>query len=272
MLASEYQGWLKRASQNVEGALGVELATPSRRVVTEDYIRAAMLRGFVLSYPQGAGQVEREAIVQWSDAKCIEGHSISGGGRPLQHDVGLNPEPDSDNDKGAAVELKWLTHTDTSRVAQDVWKLALSRTSDPEGSALRTYLVLGGTMDAIAGTMTGLRNIGCPLRWSPAGQGKDWPQPSTLNLCRMLETNKGASALRTLLSRGNHVRMPPPCWTKFRASLRWRWLRRIDDFRDSDSTAWRLLVWELDHRTIGEDKFEWSAVLPKAAIACSESA
>lgn len=269
MIATEYQAWLERATQNVEGALGSELSTPTRTVITEDYLRSALLRGLALSYPEGAAQVERELDVNWNDADCIGGHAINGPGRRLQHDVGLHPEPNAANDSGAAVEIKWLTASAASNVAQDIWKLALARSTANEGSALRTYFLIGGSMDVIASTTTGLRNIGLPLRWSPAGRGKVWPRPSILELGSAFDAKVGREALLRLLRRGEHVRTPPACWSKLRASLRWRWYRRVGAFRNSPRVAWRLLLWELDHRSVGANTFDWDEEMEHHNVSCT---
>lgn len=250
MIASEYQAWITRASLNVEGALATELGTPARNVVTEDYLRSAMLRGLTLSFPQGASRIIREQAAGYSAACCVAGHSIGGSGRSIQHDIGIRGEP-ANNDMGAIVELKWATSNSVTHVAQDIWKLALTRSTANESSSRRTYLVLGGTMDGIKSTVNGLRNIGIDLKWSPAGKGGKWPKPSIINLERALKTQTGHKAIRQLLARGPHIRTPPDCWMKMRASLRYRWYAQLNSFQDSPSSAWRLLVWEIDHRNVG---------------------
>ena len=73
MKAREYQTWIGRAFHLVEGALGAEMATPTRTVITEDYLRASFLRGVALAHPDGAVRVRRELDVSWSGAPCIAG-------------------------------------------------------------------------------------------------------------------------------------------------------------------------------------------------------
>jgi hypothetical protein len=268
MKGSSYQRWFQRASQNVEAALGAELSTPFRNVITEDYVRAAFMRGFALAFPDGAGRVQRESNVNWTAAPCVGGHPISGSGRPLQHDVGLSGDPMDSNDNGAILELKWLTASAVNAVAQDIWKLAITRTTMPEGSATRSYLAIGGDMNAIGGTLSGLRNLGLELRWSPAGRGSDWPRPSSIDLSKAIGTPTGSKALKQLLARGDHFREPPVCWARLRASLRARWYRRVDEFMGSEALAWRFLVWELDHRNIGDTTLDWSTLLPHKGVIC----
>ena len=268
MRGSEYQSWFCRAFQSVEGALGVELSTPLRNVITEDYVRASFMRGFALSYPAGANRVQRESPVVWSNVECIGGHAIGGQGRPLQHDIGLSPEVGDTNDAGAILELKWLTGTGTETVAQDIWKLALSRSVMAEGRAVRTYLALGGSMAAVSNTLSGLRNLGLTLRWSPAGRGGDWPAPSGLDLDQAIRTRIGSRALHSLLRRGTHVRTPPRCRARLRASLRSRWFRSIDELRESEGAAWRFLLWELDCWGASKSELDWEVLLPTQRIAC----
>lgn len=268
MQGSKYQRWFQRASQNVEAALGAELSTPSRNIITEDYVRAAFMRGFALTYPDGASRVQRESNVSWTAAGCVGGHSIAGSGRPLQHDVGLSGDPEDPNDNGAILELKWLTSAGVSAVAQDIWKLAISRGTSPEGSATRSYLALGGDMRAISNTLSGLSNLGLALRWSPAGRGSAWPRPSSINLSKAIDTPIGSDALKRLLARGDHFRSPPACWAELRASLRARWFRSVGEFMGSSALAWRFLVWEFDHRNIGDTTLDWDMLLPSKGIVC----
>lgn len=268
MLASEYRKWMSRACLNVEGSLGTEMGTPSQSVLTEDYIRVALLRGLALSFPLGADRIDRESRVSWTDQDCIGGHPIPNQGRPLQHDVGVTAEANSPDDAGLVLELKWVEKAETGLVAQDIWKLALSRSTLPEGGAVRGYLVIGGTMDGVSGTLTGLRNIGMDLRWSPAGRGKNWPSPSTIDLGRAIKSSVGAEAFRKLISKGKHYRSPPACWSKLRASLRHRWMRGTDDFRSASGVKWRYLVWELDHRTLGATEINWNDELARMSLAC----
>lgn len=129
-------------------------------------------------------------------------------------------------------------------------------------------------MDDMSHTLAGLRNIGLVLRWSPAGRGNDWPQPSILDLGRAFQVPLGRKALQTVLARGKHVRTPPECWRRLRASLRCRWFRRLDKFRGSSALAWRLLLWELDHRggAVGNGRFDWTGELNHAGIRCRDAA
>lgn len=206
----------------------------------------------------------------WSNVECVGGHAIEGSGGRLRHDVGVTPEAAAANDHGAILELKWLTGAATGRAAQDIWKLALSRSTVPEGTAVRAYLALSGAMGPVKDTLAGLRNIGLTLRWSPAGTGTDWPKPSSLNLGKAIATPVGSGALRNLLKHGDHFRNPPDCWTKLRASLRWRWYQRVDCFRESEAVAWRFLLWELDHWAVGANsQLDWTTVLAANNVRCN---
>jgi len=206
--------------------------------------------------------------VGWSNAYCVEGHKINGSGRPLQHDVGISGEKDCASDQGAVLEIKWLTHVDTVAVAQDIWKLALSRSTQTEGQAVRTYLMVGGEKDAFKNTLAKLGKLSMPLRWSPAGRGKNKPRPSTLNLLTASEKTTGLKALQQLLKRGEHCRMPPETWAKVRASMRTRWFRSIGAFRDSKRCTWRCVLWELDHRGFDDDIMDWGADIKLGDLKC----
>ena len=236
---------MKRAFLAVQAAACSEIATSTRRVVTEEYMRAALLRGLMLAYPSLAHRVDREISVSWDATPCVGDHPIPPRHRPLQHDIRIGR---SQGDAGLACEVKWLVATGTDMILRDVWKLVLSRGAAPENSSLRTYLLVGGESSAFSATLRGARRAGIDLRWSAAGAGQNrWPSPRVVS-----------------------VRTPPPCGYLARISLRDRWYVAIPPLGPSSAVKWRICLWELDRREVGDDTVDWTTSL--ASVVCAATA
>lgn len=247
MNAGEYRNWMGRAFLMCEGALASELATLSRLSITEDYIRSSIVRGLILANPASAERVAKEANVSWFQNQCIFDANHVPVGRPIQHDVFVAP---NDVDAGLACEVKWLTQAKAKEVAQDIWKLALSRSTQTEASAMRTYLLLGGESKPFADCIESLRKVDLNLRWSRAGRGGDKPRPTTLSLERSLDKPLGFNSWDNLICWGTqkHRRKSPDVWSSLRASTRERWFRTV--LTTNGTVGWRMVLWELDHRGV----------------------
>lgn len=240
-----------------EGSLASELATLSRLSITEDYVRSSVVRGLILANPASAERVSKEANVSWFRNQCIfDANHVPAAGRPIQHDVSV---ASNNEDAGLACEVKWLTQAKAKEVAADIWKLALSRSTQAEATAMRTYLLLGGESDAFADCLSLLRKVSLNLRWSPAGRGSGkWPDPTTLSLDRSLDKSLGFNSWDNLLCWGEqkHRRKSPDTWTSLRASLRARWYRRVTT--TTGALKWRMVLWELDHRGVAaKGQIDW---------------
>ncbi len=122
MNAGEFQDWMNRAFLVVESALSMELATPSRVCMTEEYLRASPVRGLSYSRPDLASRVTTEHFVSWTITGCWKDATHPAPtGRPIQHDVAILP----DGDSGLVCEVKWLKQAKAAELAKDIWKLAL---------------------------------------------------------------------------------------------------------------------------------------------------
>lgn len=253
MNALEYQKWMKKAFLAAEAALTSQIATPSASFVSEDFIRSALLRGLVLTNSKQAHRVECEEDVAWNYCADWKDNSLSPkGGRPIQHDVAVSKEGE---DKGLVCEVKWLKHADASTIAKDIWKLALTRSTDQEAKATRTYLLVGGTMSALSQTLATLRKNRLNLRWSKAGRGKnELPRATKLELYAALGAKLGFKAWREIITWGSapkKYRRSPGTWAALRASVRCRWVRAVE------GVSWRLVLWELDHWGVDPKTMDW---------------
>lgn len=243
-----------------EGALATELATEIQVGMTEDYIRGSLLRGLILANPSGADRVVRELSVDWNNNSCrYNADHIPGAGRPIQHDIGIRP---GNGDQGLVCEIKWLSQANASHVALDLWKLALSRTISPEGDALRTYLLVGGESSVLAKVLRALREHKLNLRWSPSGSKYNVPNPTILPIEQSLAESLSLNSWLSLVSWGSnprHVRQAPETWASLRASVRARWFRTIPVA--GGTLGWRLILWELDHRSVGQNNtIDWDNI------------
>ncbi len=245
MTAKEYSEWMQRAFLYVEAALAMELATPTRAFMTEDYFRASLARGLAQSSPESARRVVVEQDAQWTRRHCWNCPKNPGKGRSIQHDVAV--EPDS-TDEGLVCEVKWLKSGNARMTACDLWKLALTRSTVVESKAIRCYLLLGGESKPLSRTLKSLRECGLDLRWSRAG-GRGTPKTSRdFSLKRFLKSPLGKDALDYQLSWGDdprHRRTPPNCWETIRVS------RRGDPWvRTCDKRGWRAVLFEIHHHGV----------------------
>jgi len=93
MNQTEYQDWMERAFLYVEAAMSMELATPSRVCMSEEYLRSSLVRGLSHSMPGEANRVSIEWGSPWSDRPCWDDGcgATPGQGRKVQHDVRIEP-------------------------------------------------------------------------------------------------------------------------------------------------------------------------------------
>lgn len=273
MKPSEYQEWMHQAFLYTEGVLATELASATRVCMTEEYVRSALLRGLIVSVPKEVLRVTREMTCTWSANPCFfdSSHTVRGG-RPIQHDVGIQPNA---TDAGLACEVKWLgSAANSTAIAQDILKLALSRSVKAEKQAMRSYLLIGGTQRAISRSLFLLRKDFFDLKWSPVGRGGTTkPAPTRVQIKKGLGEKLVRKALKDLVSRGDsrpHLRQCPATWASLRASLRDRWYQSVAV--NGRSTSWRLLLWELDHRGIdSSSKVDWHTILTDIGRKCQSN-
>ena len=83
------QEWMSKAFLVVEAALAMELATPSRVCMTEDYLRSSLIRGLSYSEPSRTSRVTAELTRRpdWGSLLNNPVHGGQGQGRPIQHDA-----------------------------------------------------------------------------------------------------------------------------------------------------------------------------------------
>lgn len=130
MNQTDYQNWMARAFLYVEAALAMELATPSRVCMSEEYLRSSFVRGLSHSKPADAQRVSIEWEAPWTDSICWkDGQSVPGQGRKIQHDVRVVQEPAPAQELGLAGEAKWLKQAKSEEIVRDIWKLMLSRST-----------------------------------------------------------------------------------------------------------------------------------------------
>lgn len=265
MTSSGYTSWFTRAFFHSQAALIAELASRHHLHITEEYLRSSFLKGLVLSRPDLAGAITKEKTPHWSSAKCWHDptHAM-GRGRQMQHDVFAEAVG---GDHGAACEVKWLKASKAQEIVEDFWKLWLTRTTVPEGSACRCFLLAGGDAKNFASTLNAARAAGIDLRWSSAGAGEPWPVDRFVDIDALAGRPMGGMALRRVLSRGVHYRTPCDVWASARIVLRQRWLMRIP--HGETSFKWRLAMWEINHRaTESNALLNWAQVRNGVPFTC----
>lgn len=237
MNQTDYQHWMERAFLYVEAALAMELATPSRVCMSEEYLRTSCVRGLSHSKPEAAERVSIEWDAPWTDSKCWkDGNSVPGKGRKIQHDVRIEKENGNAKENGMACEVKWLKQAKTEEIVRDIWKLALSRSTTAHGSALRCYLLVGGEGEAFINTMETLRSNIIYLNWRD-----DSEATTEISLNALMKKKIGRSAIRKLLSwnQKKNFRTPTVCLRKVKCTRRASWYRTLDRIK------WRMGLWEL---------------------------
>jgi hypothetical protein len=250
MNQTDYQRWMERAFLYVEAALAMELATPSRVCMSEEYLRSSLVRGLSHSDPQEAARVSIEWEAPWTDSVCwMDGHSVPGQGRKIQHDIRVVPENQAP-EAGLVCEAKWLKQAKSEELVRDIWKLMLSRSAAAHGNALRCYLLVGGEGDAFINAMNTLRDNVIYLNW------RDDSQSTTkISLHALAKKHIGLSALKRLLSWSSnaHVRTPPGCLRGVKCTRRASWYRTLVGVR------WRMGLWELHGWGGGVETIDWAS-------------
>jgi len=257
---------MARAFLLVESALAAELATPTRLIMTEEYIRASFARGLCLSNPDQAFRVTTEHTANWSNSTCYSDRSHSPSqGRPIQHDVAVVPD---ENDAGMACEVKWLKQAKAADIAKDIWKLAFSRSTEAEKKALRTYLLIGGETKYLSESFRTLQRSKIDIRWSLAGRTQGIPGPRNFPLDQALSRDRSVvyRSWADLISWGNpkHFRQCPDTWSNLRCTVRERWRKSSGDVR------WAAVLYELHHHGVGDTAIiDWSAAMSRLTFGCA---
>lgn len=264
MNSSDYRKWMERAFLYVEAALATELASPSQICMTEDYLRASLVRGLAHSKPSQADRIDTEFDAPWGGRSCWKPCGEQPPGRAIQHDVAVSP---NDDDEGMVCEVKWLKSANAPAVARDIWKLALTRTTSSEGSATRCYMLLGGEADPLSATLRTLREHGVDLRWSNAGGQGNARASRDLLLSKFLTSQLGSKALEYQLTWGSkhvHMREPVDCWRALRVTRRCNpWVRTVDNI------GWRAVLFEFHHHGAADDEIlDVSAFKAAFAFTC----
>ena len=262
MNAGQYEHWMARAFLYIEAALATELATPSRVCMSEEYFRTALVRGLSHSEPNEANRITTEHAASWTKNTCWHdaAHGNTGQRRPIQHDVAVTA---NNTDSGMVCEVKWLKQAKGKEVMQDIWKLALTRTTASEAQATRTYLLLGGEASPFSDTFTTLHNNSFDLRWSNAGRSTGPPAARNVSLFDLYQSTTGRNALLALLSWSKHHRAPPDCWRMCRVTVRQLWVRTLS------GVGWRACLFEFTHRGTGSTStMPWGAIQPNVVRKC----
>jgi hypothetical protein len=263
---------MRRAFLNVEGALASELCG-THRFPTEETVRSALVKGLVVAEPGQSHRVRTETAAAWGGGNCANATHAprAAGGRGIQHDVSIDADLNDLNDSGLVCEVKWLKSVNTAKIATDIWKLALSRSTATEGQALRTYLLVGGDPKSVSGVLNSLSEHHFTLRRRSYGGAPPAPThcalQTALNLGVTLLPHK---ALVELLSwknekTGKHCRMPPACLSRMRLTARASWTT------DAPKVPhWRAVLWEMDGRGIDRTlTVNWAPWIASLALTCS---
>lgn len=247
MNSNEYREWFQHAFFIAQWFLEQTYSKPRRDLMREELLRSSFLDGLQLSgyRPARTDRLIVESSALWSASACLHCGRLPAQGRTVQHDIGIKPDPAQDS--GAVVEIKWITQKCVKQIAQDIWKLALTRSDVAHADAVRTYLLLGGVGKPFGNTITGLRQLGLPLRWSSAGRPRKvaFPNMQTqLQLEDSLVDANSQDAARTVLSWGkcagrSHLRGGRSYMPELNASLAASW------YTAKNESWWRLALWEI---------------------------
>jgi hypothetical protein len=263
MNGSDYRDWMLRAFHATNGMLLTELSR-QRSFMSEERLRNAFVDGLVLAMTGEASRVKVEEPAPWSAAPCWKDPAHGKAkGRSIQHDVWI--DADASDPHGLACELKWLKQVKAAEVAQDLWKLALSRGTNGEQASMRTFLLLGGEQDAFQPTLDALTSAGVRLTWSHRGRTAASIPPTTASMNRFFQSKLGGTAFEKLTGWGTpphrHARTPPPCRDQVRFACRASWELVVG------AEGWRLALWELDAYSCKGD-INWSAHKTSFKPAC----
>jgi len=262
MRGSDFTKWMTCAFHHTQAVLLQEIIKP-RAYVSEELVRTALVHGLVQSKPSEAHRIDVEGQVSWSGNQCWfnQSHGSPGKGRTIQHDVIVEA---ADGDPGAACEVKWLKGQKAKAVAQDVWKLALSRSNRPERKALRTFLLIGGERKKLSETTRYLEDNGkLNVNWSKrGGRRPGLPRPTDVSLESFLKTATGKGSLVKLIAWGKHHRTPPPCLRSLRLTARASWELTVQ------THGWALCLLELHRHGASPGSISWSAIKPTITSRC----
>ena len=238
--------WIARAFLHVQAELLKRISTDAGKNVTEETIRNELFEGLLATEPERHDYIDTEDSVPWHSVHCLFCARKPGVGRPKQHDVVVKAHA---GNPGLECEVKWLKGSAVrdGEIIADVLRLAMTRSTAPEASAIRVYLLIGGEAKAFRKTLTALQQKKFNFRWSPAGKQSNpdtLPGDKTLSLKVRLKRCKTMRAeMQHILHFGRgHYRQPPLLWSEMKITLRARWLLTVRN------RSWRAAVWELHHR------------------------
>lgn len=261
MKPSEYQDWMKQAFLAVEAEVGNRLIQSTGKSITEDQIRQALIDGLKAAHPTRAIEVEREWPVPWSGAQAWVG-SGKAPAKSLRHDIAVKP---STSDKGLVCEVAWLKTTATEKIIGDIWKVILTRSTQNEQSAVRTYLLIGGETKAFRDTLKALASRGAYIKWSKT-KGR-LPGKHIVGVKGLLNDATGFKAFEKLLGWGTgkkrKYRTPPPMFKQYNLSVRATWFRRLGlDLRGKPQTdaAWHAVLCEVNCRAASKNRQSYAEV------------
>ena len=261
MQGSAFTEWMTNAFHHTQAVLLQEIIKP-RAYVSEELVRTSLVHGLVQSKPSEAHRIGVEGRVSWNGNQCwlVSSHGSPAQGRTLQHDVIV----DADDDLGAACEVKWLKGQKAKAVATDIWKLALSRSSKPERSALRTFILLGGERKKLSETTKYLQANGkLNINWSRrGGRRPGLPRPTDVSLSSFLTTTIGRSSLLELLTWGTHYRTPPSCLRSLRLTARASWELTVQQH------GWALSLLEIHRHGASPGTIAWPTIKPTINRRC----
>ena len=261
----QYRSWARHAFEFASAAFIPQVVRPYGHV-SEELIRASFVEGFVGSDPKEAGRLLVEAEASWSKAPCRK-PTCPKKGPKKRHDVWVAPSGEA-KDAGLACEVKLLKAKRSSHdaIAQDIWRLALTRGTVAERSAVRTYLLVGAQRDPLSDALDRLRKAGAPLSWSQrGGQKTGSPATTSLDMMKFAKSKVGGDALSKVLRWGNkstHFRTPPSCRASLRANARAAWETTIR------GDGWRLVLWEVHAEGAGATSMDWASVSAAFATTC----
>ena len=242
--------WAQRAFLKVEAALLDRMASHAAHNITEETLRDALFRGLSEAEPQRQSHVKPEGRVAWHENLCFSCQKKPGSGKRKAHDVVVDAHQYLNHpaNPGLVCEVKWLKKNQRreGEILADILRLALTRGAAKEGSAARTFLLVGGESKTFGRTIRALETEKVTLRWAPSGNQSTpdlMPGDTKLNLRLLLKRSKLAQKefQALMVFTGGHYRLPPDLWRTYKIALRCRWLQT------SGNRSWRMALWEL-HR------------------------
>src|SRR5690606_35520499 len=140
----------------VAARIGKALGEPTRRTMAEEDVLIAYIRGVQATAPTEAHRVRLEHPIPLHGASCVSHDApIKGKGRALAAVIVIDPA--ATGRQALVCELKLLKNTRKNKptdrsaeVIQDLWKLALTRST---GAKFSTYLLVGGDAASFSATL-----------------------------------------------------------------------------------------------------------------------